>query len=76
MRRPRRVAFRSVNTIQELVVDRAATLDWTQCPAVESVPGKLGGAYWIPNGNGTDWIKNLRNDLATSYVDKVLSLIQ
>ena len=22
-----------------------ATLDWSQCPAVESVPEKLGGAY-------------------------------
>lgn len=23
----------------------ASTLDWSQCPAVESVPGKLGGAW-------------------------------
>jgi uncharacterized protein (DUF433 family) len=22
-----------------------ATLDWSQCPAVESVPGKVGGAW-------------------------------
>ena len=22
-----------------------ATLDWSQCPAVESVPGRLGGAW-------------------------------
>jgi uncharacterized protein (DUF433 family) len=23
----------------------AATLDWSQCPAVESIPGKVGGAW-------------------------------
>ena len=22
-----------------------ATLDWTQCPAVESIPGRVGGAW-------------------------------
>ena len=22
-----------------------ATLDWSQCPAVESIPGKVSGAY-------------------------------
>jgi uncharacterized protein (DUF433 family) len=22
-----------------------ATLDWSQCPAVESIPGKVGGAW-------------------------------
>ena len=26
-----------------------ALLDWSQCPAVESVPGKLGGA-WVLRG--------------------------
>lgn len=26
-----------------------ATLDWSQCPAVESVPGKVGGA-WVFRG--------------------------
>jgi uncharacterized protein (DUF433 family) len=26
-----------------------ATLDWTQCPAVESVPGKVSGA-WVFKG--------------------------
>jgi uncharacterized protein (DUF433 family) len=25
-----------------------ATLDWSQCPAVESIPGKVGGA-WVFN---------------------------
>jgi uncharacterized protein (DUF433 family) len=23
----------------------AATLDWSQCPAVESIPGKVSGAW-------------------------------
>lgn len=26
-----------------------ATLDWTRCPAVESIPGKVGGA-WVFRG--------------------------
>ena len=26
-----------------------ATLDWSQCPAVESVPGKVGGAWVFKN---------------------------
>jgi uncharacterized protein (DUF433 family) len=26
-----------------------ANLDWTQCPAVESVPGKMGGAWVFRN---------------------------
>ena len=28
---------------------RAGALDWAQCPAVESVPGKLGGAWVFRN---------------------------
>jgi uncharacterized protein (DUF433 family) len=31
-------------TIEKEVKDMAA-LDWSQCPAVESVPGRLGGAW-------------------------------
>jgi uncharacterized protein (DUF433 family) len=26
-----------------------ATLDWSRCPAVESIPGKVGGA-WVFRG--------------------------
>jgi uncharacterized protein (DUF433 family) len=26
-------------------VNRMATLDWSQCPAVESIPGKVSGAW-------------------------------
>ncbi len=29
-----------------------ATLDWSQCPAVESVPGKVSGA-WVLRGTRT-----------------------
>jgi uncharacterized protein (DUF433 family) len=29
-----------------------ATLDWSQCPAVESIPGKVSGA-WVPRGTRT-----------------------
>jgi len=29
-----------------------ATLDWSQCPAVESIPGKVGGA-WVFKGTRT-----------------------
>src|ERR1700684_2366861 len=29
----------------ELSPSKAATLDWSQCPAVESVPGRLSGAW-------------------------------
>ena len=28
------------------------TLDWSQCPAVESIPGKVGGA-WVFKGTRT-----------------------
>ena len=29
--------------------DRMAKLDWSQCPAVESIPGKVGGAWVLRN---------------------------
>ena len=30
-------------------VSKVATLDWSQCPAVESVPGKVSGAWVFRN---------------------------
>jgi uncharacterized protein (DUF433 family) len=36
----------------------ATTLDWSQCPGVESVPGKLGGA-WV--------FKNSRTPISTVF---------
>src|SRR5713226_9356392 len=35
--------------VQEIVASRAQSLDWSQCPAVESVPGKMSGA-WVLKG--------------------------
>src|SRR6202166_2690440 len=29
--------------------NRMATLDWSQCPAVESIPGKVSGAWVLRN---------------------------
>jgi uncharacterized protein (DUF433 family) len=33
-------------------VDSMAVLDWSQCPAVESIPGKVSGA-WVFKGTRT-----------------------
>ena len=30
-------------------MNRVGTLDWSRCPEVESVPGKLGGAWVFRN---------------------------
>ena len=35
--------------IEEYRFMATATLDWSQCPAVESIPGKVGGA-WVFRG--------------------------
>ena len=32
--------------------DKVATLDWSQCPAMESIPGKRSGA-WVFRGTRT-----------------------
>jgi uncharacterized protein (DUF433 family) len=33
-----------------------AALDWSQCPAVESVPGRCGGAWVFRNSRMPIWI--------------------
>ena len=38
-----------------------ASLDWSQCPAAESVPGKVSGA-WVLRGTRTP-VKNLFENL-------------
>jgi|SRR5580658_721864 uncharacterized protein (DUF433 family) len=38
-----------------------ATLDWSQCPAVESIPGKVSGA-WVLRGTRTP-VKSLFENL-------------
>jgi len=35
--------------VQKLAQTGSAALDWSQCSAVESVPGKLGGAWVFKN---------------------------
>ena len=39
------MAVTSVSRIQEKWGRNMATLDWSQCAAVESVPGKVSGAW-------------------------------
>jgi len=41
-----------------------ATLDWSQCPAVESVPGRVSGA-WVLRGTRTP-VKVLFENLESS----------
>ena len=35
--------------LQEIVASHTESLDWSQCPAAESVPGKVSGA-WVLKG--------------------------
>ena len=47
-----------------------ATLDWSQCPAVESIPGKVSGA-WILRGTRTpvkDLFENLEAGMSIEEV--------
>ncbi len=44
-------------------------------PCNNCILGQL-GAYWVPNSKGTDWIPNVRHDLAVQYVTSVLSKVQ
>jgi len=48
-----------------------ATLDWSQCPAVESIPGKVSGA-WVLRGTRTP-VKILFENLeAGMTIDEVI----
>jgi uncharacterized protein (DUF433 family) len=47
-----------------------ATLDWSQCPAVESVPGKRGGA-WVFKGTRTP-ISTVFENLEDMGVDELV----
>ena len=40
---------KALDALSESSSDRMAALDWSRCPAVESVPGKLGGAWVFRN---------------------------
>jgi len=50
---------------------RMATLDWSQCPAVESVPGKVSGA-WVLKGTRMPISAILENLEAGASVDDVM----
>lgn len=47
-----------------------ANLDWSQCPAVESVPGKVSGA-WLFRGTRVP-VAAIFENLKTSSIDEVL----
>ena len=47
-----------------------ATLDWSQCPAVESIPGKRSGA-WVFRGTRTP-IATVFENLADMTVDELV----
>ena len=47
-----------------------STLDWSECPAVESIPGKVSGAWVL---RGTDTVKVLFENLeAGMSIDEVI----
>lgn len=48
-----------------------ATLDWSQCPAVESVPGKVSGA-WVLRGTRTPVKVLFENLQAGMSIDEVI----
>lgn len=48
-----------------------ATLDWSQCPAVESIPGKVSGA-WVLRGTRTPVKVLFENLEAGMSVDEVI----
>ena len=48
----------------------ATTLDWSQCPAVESVPGKVSGA-WIFRGTRVP-VSAILEKLKTSSIEEIL----
>jgi uncharacterized protein (DUF433 family) len=48
-----------------------ATLDWSQCPAVESVPGKLSGA-WVLKGTRMPVSAIFENLEAGANIDDIM----
>jgi len=47
-----------------------ASLDWSQCPAVESIPGKVSGA-WVFRGTRVP-VSAIFENLKSSSIDEVL----
>jgi len=48
-----------------------ATLDWSQCPAVESVPGKVSGA-WVLRGTRMPVTAIFENIKAGANIDDIM----
>ena len=48
-----------------------ASLDWSQCPAVESAPGKLGGA-WVLKGTRMPVSAIFENIEAGANIDDIM----
>jgi uncharacterized protein (DUF433 family) len=51
--------------------ENMATLDWSQCPAVESVPGKLNGA-WVLTGTRMPVSAVFENIEAGASIDDIM----
>lgn len=47
-----------------------ASLDWSQCPAVESIPGKVSGA-WVFRGTRVP-VSAIFENLKTSSLEEIL----
>jgi uncharacterized protein (DUF433 family) len=47
-----------------------ASLDWSQCPAVESIPGKVSGA-WVFRGTRVP-VSAIFENLKTSPIEEVM----
>jgi uncharacterized protein (DUF433 family) len=52
----------------------ASSLDWSQCPVVESIPGKVSGA-WVFRGTRVP-VSAIFENLKTSPIDEVLENFQ
>ena len=48
-----------------------AALDWSQCPAVESIPGKVSGA-WVLKGTGMPVSVIFENLKAGANIDEIM----
>jgi uncharacterized protein (DUF433 family) len=47
------------------------TLDWSECPAVESIPGKVSGA-WVLKGTRMPVSANFENLEAGANIDDIM----
>jgi uncharacterized protein (DUF433 family) len=57
--------------LQEVVAGRTGSLDWSQCPAVESVPGKVSGA-WVLKGTRMPVSAIFENLEAGASIDDIM----